>query len=660
MCGIAGYLTLNGRASAGTLHQMLSTIEHRGPDGLSGFVDKQVALGTARLSIVDLEGGSQPALSENRDVCVVFNGEIYNYLEERDLLIQKGHLFSTNSEVETLLGLYTEFGPKFVERLNGQFAIAIWDGRNEALHLYRDRLGIRPLFWHRSNKGFIFASEIKSIFQHHEVAPRLNRQSIAETFRFWTNIADTSSFENIQQLPPGHHAIYKRRELIIDRYWNWPFPCEQKLLKLGSDEEYFEAFSEELSASISRRKMADVPIGVYLSGGIDSSVLALNLSEHMDGEILKTYSVTFANSDFDESSAQKIVARHLGVGNTEVLITEKSIGEVFPQVVWQAETPLFRTAPAPLFLLSRQVHEDNIKVVMTGEGADEVLLGYDLFRETAIRRFWSRAPNSDWRGSLLRRLYSYLPQYQNPRYFRMLLDFYKPHLSDKDDSHYAMAVRWANGAALESFFSEDMKSFIVANDPVQNLNAILPPSYIKSDDIDRAQWIESQSLLSNYLLSSQGDRMSMAHGVESRVPFLDHRFIEFCSRLPRKLKLRGLKDKFILRKTFAKKLPNEIINRPKVAYQAPDLKSFFVDGKAPEYVYDMLSPKRIRENGFFSETRVEQLLKKAESFKLDRVSTRDNMAFMLILSTMLLDEIFVRKTGEYKSDLKCTSKFKLV
>jgi asparagine synthase (glutamine-hydrolysing) len=223
-----------------------------------------------------------------------------------------------------------------------------------------------------------------------------------------------------------------------------------------------------------------------------------------------------------------------------------------------------------------------------------------------------------------------------------------------------MAVRWANGTALESFFSEDMKSFIVANNPVLNLNAILPPSYIKSDDIDRAQWVESQTLLSNYLLSSQGDRMSMAHGVESRVPFLDHKFIEFCSRLPRKLKLRGLKDKFILRKTFAKKLPKRIIDRPKVAYQAPDVKSFFVDGKAPDYVYDMLSSKRIRENGFFSETRVEQLLKKAESFKLDRVSTRDNMAFMLILSTMLLDEIFVRKRSNYKSDIKCTSNFKLV
>ncbi len=660
MCGIAGYLTLNGRANSGVLHQMLSTIEHRGPDGLSGFVDKQVALGTARLSIVDLEGGSQPALNKNRDVCVVFNGEIYNFLEERALLVQKGHLFSTNSEVETLLALYLEFGSKFVERLNGQFAIAIWDGRNEALHLYRDRLGIRPLFWHRSDNGFIFASEIKSIFQHNEVIPQLNPKSIAETFRFWTNIGDTSSFKGIQQLPPGHHATFKRKDLVIDRYWNWPFPCEQKPLELNSDEEYFEAFSEKLVESVSRRKMADVPIGVYLSGGIDSSVLALNLSEQMGDEILQTYSVTFADSEFDESSAQKTVAKHLGIKNTEVLISANSISKVFPQVVWQAETPLFRSAPAPLFLLSRQVHEDKIKVVMTGEGADEILLGYDLFRETAIRRFWSRSSNSKWRGSLLRRLYSYLPQYQNPRYFKMLLEFYKPHLYDTGDPHYAMAVRWANGSALESFFSEEMKSFIVANDPVLNMNAILPPSYTKSDDIDRAQWMESQTLLSNYLLSSQGDRMSMAHGVESRVPFLDHEFIEFCSRLPRKLKLKGLKDKFILRKTFAKKLPKGITSRPKVAYQAPDVKAFFVDGKAPDYVYDILSPKRIRENGFFSETRVEQLLNKAKSFKLDRVSTRDNMAFMLILSTMLLDEIFVRKRGGYTSDLKCTSIFKLV
>ena len=660
MCGIAGYLTFNGKANAEILQRMLSSIEHRGPDGLSGFVDKQVAMGTARLSIVDLKGGTQPAVSENRDVSVVFNGEIYNYIEERNLLIQKGYVFSTNSEVETLLALYLEFGSNFVLRLNGQFAIVIWDGRNETLHLYRDRLGIRPLFWHRSNKGFIFASEIKAIFQHEEVSPRLNPNSIAQTFRFWTNIGDTSSFEDIQQLPPGHHGIFKRKQMTVERYWNWPFPSEQKPLKLSSDEEYFEAFSEELGASVSRRKMADVTIGSYLSGGIDSSILALSLSEQMDAKMLQTYSIAFSDPEFDESSAQKKVVKHLGVANTEVLITANSISEVFPQVVWQAEAPLFRTAPAPLFLLSRRVHEDGIKVVMTGEGADEILLGYDLFRETAIRRFWSRSPNSNWRGSLLRRLYAYLPQYQNPRYFKMLLDFYKSHLSDKGDPHYAMAVRWANGIALQSFFSDEMKSFIAANDPVTSLNAILPESYNKSDDIDRAQWIECQTLLSNYLLSSQGDRMSMAHGVESRVPFLDHEFIEFCSRLPRNIKLRGLKDKFILRKSFAKKLPKEITSRPKVAYQAPDVKGFFVDGKAPDYVYDMLNPKRIRENGLFNETRVEQLLKKAESFKLGRVSTRDNMAFMLILSTMLLDETFVKNRSKYTSDMKFSSTFKLV
>ena len=271
-------------------------------------------------------------------------------------------------------------------------------------------------------------------------------------------------------MPPGHHATFKNKQLTVERYWSWSFPCEQTPLKLSSDEEYFEAFSEELGKAVSRRKMADVPIGSYLSGGIDSSVLALNLSEQMNEKKLRTYSVTFSDPEFDESSAQKKVVEHLGVTNTEVLISANSIGEVFPQVVWQAETPLFRTAPAPLFLLSRRVNEDGIKVVMTGEGADEVLLGYDLFRETAIRRFWSRYPKSSWRGSLFKRLYAYLPQYQNPRYFKMLMDFYKPHLSDKGNPHYAMDVRWSNGIALQSFFSGEMQSFVAANDPVLSLN----------------------------------------------------------------------------------------------------------------------------------------------------------------------------------------------
>ncbi len=295
-----------------------------------------------------------------------------------------------------------------------------------------------------------------------------------------------------------------------------------------------------------------------------------------------------------------------------------------------------------MLLLSRRVHQDGIKVVMTGEGADEILLGYDLFRETAIRRFWSRDPDSEWRGSLLKRLYAYLPQYRNSRYFNLLLDFYRPTLPDRDDPHYAMAVRWANGRALEPFFSDDMRAFVGRYDPVSELDKWLPPGYTDAGDIDRAQCVEVLTLMTNYLLSSQGDRMSMANSVEGRYPYLDHHFVEFAARLPKRIKLRGMKDKFILRNAFKAVVPEAVRERPKVAYQAPDLAGFISDGRAPDWVEELLTPARIKETGLFDPDRVSRLLSKGKSHKLSRIGTRDNMAFVLVLSTMLLDEFFVR------------------
>jgi len=406
--------------------------------------------------------------------------------------------------------------------------------------------------------------------------------------------------------------------------------------------------------------MADVPVGSYLSGGIDSSIIAFCLQRQMERDKLKTYSVTFEDPEYDESQAQELVVNRFHFRHSSVNIRSSDIGECFPQVVWQAETSLFRTAPAPLFLLSRRVHQDRIKVVMTGEGADEVLLGYNLFRETKIRRFWSRQPDSKWRGHLFKRLYSYLPQYRNPRYFNLLLDFYRPTLLDNGNPHYAMAVRWANGKALELYLSEEMRDFAQGYDPVADLECCLPPNYHNAGDIERAQCVEVLTLLSNYLLSSQGDRMSMAHAVEGRYPYLDHQFIEFIARLPRRLKLSGLRDKFILRNAFGSLIPDEVRKRPKVAYQAPDLKSFVTNGHAPDYVEDLLSPERIRKTGLFDPGRVTQLMTKARSYNLDRVGTRDNMAFVLVLSTMLLDEIFVRRNYVFSSDVSVRQPLNLI
>ena len=634
-----------------SIHKMLKTLSHRGPDALGGFVHRNVGLGSARLSIVDIEGGQQPVVSADRKVVIVFNGEIFNYLELRDRLIAQGVAFHTKSEIEMLLQLYLSNEEEMFSLLNGQYAIAIWDGRQEKLILCRDRLGIRPLFWHLNSQGMIFASEVKAIATIPSVHLNLNHRSIIQTLTFWTNVGDNSAFDNISQIPAAHYLVYHKGKTKLKRYWDWPFSKYQEPLDLPNENAYFERFSEEINTSISRQRMADVPVGSYLSGGIDSSVAAICLRRQMRHGTLKTYSVTFEDPEYDESTAQKAVTDHFNFDHSSVAIHSRDISDHFPNVVWHAETPLFRTAPTPLFLLSRQVHKDGIKVVMTGEGADEILLGYDLFRETMIRRFWRRQPDSKWRGSLLKRLYYYLPQYRNPRYFNLLLDFYRPTLQDDKDPHYAMAVRWANAKSFELYLSDELRSISDTYDPIHELEKWLPSNYFDVSDIERAQSIEVLTLLSNYLLSSQGDRMSMAHAVEGRYPYLDHEFIEFAARLPLRYKLRGLKDKYILRNAFGTLIPDEVRNRPKVAYQAPDLKGFLWDGCYPDYVEDLLSRDRIRETGLFNPDRVFQLMEKGRTYDLSRVGHRDNMAFIIVLSTMLLDELFIQRRIEIPTEV---------
>ena len=293
--------------------------------------------------------------------------------------------------------------------------------------------------------------------------------------------------------------------------------------------------------------------------------------------------------------------------------------------------------------LSAAVRAAGIKVVMSGEGADEILLGYDLFRETKVRRFWARNPGSRWRGQLLRRLYDYLPQFKNPRYFNLTLDFYRPTLGRVDDPHYAMAVRWAGAKALEGCFSREVQRLASIYDPVAELGKWLPAGYGAADDVERAQAIEVMTLLGNYLLSSQGDRMSLANSVEGRYPYLDLEFVRFAARLPRSLKLRGLKDKFVLRQTYGGQIPEAVRNRKKFAYQAPEKKAFFVGGSLVGWAADLLTPERIASDGIFDPDYVKQYCLAPPARDTGRQSFRNNMLFMVVLSTTLLADRFIRR-----------------
>jgi len=338
----------------------------------------------------------------------------------------------------------------------------------------------------------------------------------------------------------------------------------------------------------------------------------------------------------------------------------RDIAEDFPTAVVHAETALFRSAPVPMYRLSKEVRAAGIKVVMSGEGADEILLGYDLFREAKIRRFWARQPASRCRGQLLRRLYDYLPQYKNPRYFNLTLDFYRPTLTQTEDPHYPMAVRWSSGKALESCFSSDLRDIAATYDPVADLDAWLPAHYAQTGDVERAQAIEAITLLGNYLLSSQGDRMALANSVETRYPYLDLDFVRFAARLPHGLKLRGLRDKFILRQTYAGDIPEAVRNRKKFAYQAPEKKSFFPGGTLVEWAADILSRERIARDGLFEPGYVEQYCLTPPTREAGRQGFRNNMLFMIVLSTTILMDRFVRRRPQASSPATAAQRLRVI
>jgi len=642
MCGIAGFVQRSGNADARILEKMLNAIEYRGPDALSGFVNENVALGSVRLSIVDLEGGAQPLASPDRKIVIVFNGEIFNYMDLRAEDERKGVTFSSRSEIEVLLHLYLTHGCQMFEMIKGQFAIAIWDGRAKKLILGRDRLGIRPLFWRQDEEGVTFASEVKAISLRSQTSLSLNPNALLQTFRFWTTVGDTSAFENIHQVPGGHYLVVESNEARLERYWDWPIPETLDPIILSSENEYTEAFYEQFDASVRRQALADVPVASYLSGGIDSSAAATVYQRQSKQHKLKTYSVNFDDAEYDETGAQQKMVAHAGFDHTSLHITSKDIVDCFTDVVWHAETPLYRSAAAPMYLLAKRVHADGIKVVLTGEGADEILLGYDIFREAAIRRFWSRQPESNCRGHLLKRLYSFLPQFRDPRTGNMMLEYYRRTIRNTGDPHFGMSVRWSIGDQLSSYLSTDLKSATQGHNPIAKFERWLPEGYNKASDISKVQNAESLTLLSNYLLSSQGDRASMAHSVEGRYPYLDDDFVSFCARLPKRIKLRGLQDKLVLRHSMKNVLPPEIGSRPKFAFHAPDINSFVSNGRFVDMVDDYLNPEVVRKAGLFDVAQVERLKRKALETTILRIDVRDNMAFILILSTMILNHQFAQ------------------
>jgi asparagine synthase (glutamine-hydrolysing) len=613
---------------------MTYALHHRGPDETGAYVDDWIGLAQSRLSIIDLRSGSQPIHNEDKSIWIVFNGEIFNYPEIRESLVKLGHRFYSTSDTEVILHLYEEKKEKCLDDLNGQFAFAIWDSNKKELFVARDRVGILPLFYKESQDKFYFASEAKAIIEISDNQSRFDPVGMEQVFTFWTTLPGRTAFSGINELPPGHFIKFsKNKNISLHQYWSLTYSedlvqYDKKIPQISNE------ISELLKDSIRIRLRADVPVGCYLSGGLDSSGITAIVKNDFNNQ-LRTFGITFQEESFDESDFQHLMVKHLDTNHSEVHATNEDIGKYFSDIVYYGEKPIIRAAPAPLFLLSKKVRDEGYKVVLTGEGADEIFGGYNIFRETKVRKFWSVDPESKFRPKLLKKLYPYI--FKDKRLAQTLQAFFKLGIDDPGNAFFSHIVRWNNNTKLKNFFSEDFSRQIGDYNCYDELKNMLPENFDNWDFVYKAQYLEIITFMSGYLLSSQGDRMAMANSVELRVPYLDHRIIEYMATVPSIFKIRGLNEKYLLKKVFKNLLPKEIVYRPKNPYRAPIRNSFFNNRLFD--LHSVISEKEINEVGVFNPAKVKLLIQKAE--KSQSLSELDNMAIAGIISTQFLHNHFI-------------------
>jgi asparagine synthase (glutamine-hydrolysing) len=641
MCGIAGFtfgLGISADERRGRfgdrLRRMTASLKHRGPDAQRALLLDGVALGHARLSIVDLAGGSQPMRDPATGVTIVFNGEIFNHLELRAQL-EGRYAFRSSSDTEVILASYLAQGTRCVLDFIGQFAFAIYDPRIRTLWLARDHVGILPLHYAETREGLAFASEAKALFAGGICRPALDPRGLKQTLQLWAPVLPRTNFEGVSQLEPGCVARWSEGRLETWRYWDADLGVAPR------DHLEAAAAGAELGAlledAVRLRLRADVPVGAYLSGGLDSSVLCGIAQAQLKGS-LSTFSLGFADGSFDERTFQEQVARHLGTDHHSVLASNREIGELLPAAVRQGEQVLLRSAPAPLLRLSGLVRACNTKVVLTGEGSDEIFLGYDIFRETRVRLFWARQPSSTSRPALLRRLYPYLPMSKQGH--ELLRQFFGVGLDDPQALGFSHLVRWAASGRIARFFSPGFAARTAEEDPVASVLASLPTRVREWRPLARAQYLEMKTLLAGYLLSAQGDRMLMGNSVEGRFPFLDHRLIAFAAALPERLKLRGLDEKWILKSYGARWVPGAVLQRKKFPYRAP-IAAALTGPEAPTWAVELLSREAVRQVGVFDEERVAKLLAKLAAHGA-AASEADSQAITAVATTQLFADQLLR------------------
>ncbi len=568
MCGICGVLDLhNGGFPAREMEAMSATLQHRGPDDHGIFFSEPASFGFRRLSIIDLSGGKQPMCNENSSIWIVFNGEIYNHCELRPALERCGHRYASNSDTETILHLYEEYGTDCVHHLRGMFAFAIWDTTRKRLFCARDRLGIKPFYYTLKDERFIFASEIKTLLEADGVQSRLNRRALPEFFAFGYLASDETLFEGVRKLMPGHRLLIdlagKDKRPQISQYWDLD-TAQSAVARTESD--YIDEFRELFTQTVRSHLMSDVPVGVFLSGGLDSSAIAAEMAA-LRKDRIETFSVGYADDRYSELPYARIMAKHIGSVHNEVLLGPNDFFESLPSLIWNEDEPLVWPSSVSLFFVSRLAAK-KVKVVLTGEGGDELFAGYLKYRaalwnlrwgsayrkfvpshvQRATRRILSSDVGPDWIIRKLRHSFLYHPDRFEEMYF---------------DNFYCAFPEGQQSKLFTRELSDDLSD---AN-PYANEMKFFPSRTGNGNLLNRLLYLDIKTYLVELLMKQ--DQMSMAASIESRVPFLDHKVVEFAAHLPARMKIRNLSGKYLLRRAMEDRLPVEILRRTKKGFPTP-------------------------------------------------------------------------------------------
>lgn len=599
MCGINGiaFSKRSGRqVDEQVLCAMRDTITHRGPDAEGVYVNKNIGLGHRRLSIVDVTHGHQPMFNSDKSVALIYNGEVYNHGDYREELTAKGYKYQTTSDTETILYLYEEYGFECVEKLRGMFAFAIWDEKEKQLFIARDRVGIKPLYYiHDSEGNLFFASEIKSLIEAKAVKTEINYDVLPDQLANHGTSFDETLYKDIKRLMPGHFLVWKESEISIKKYWNLEY--EPKHTEI-SDKEFVEQWLEKFKESVRLRLMADVPLGMFLSGGIDSSAIAAVMSE-MVSEPIKTFSVGFAEREANEFYYARMVSEKFGTEHHEITITPEQFFAKLPELIWHEDEPLGFVASVPLYFVS-ELAQKHVKVVLTGEGSDEIMAGYARYYKALKlleygKKYESLTPN--FLRSAVKSGVGTLPNKLNRKLNRTFLT-----LDSDVESLYFDNFAIFNKARQDELLSDEAKSKISNRNPYKYINHWFAEDNAK-ELLDKLLYVDTKTYMQELLMKQ--DQMSMAASIESRVPFLDHELVEFTSRMPLKMKLRGKDTKWILREAMKGILPEEILSREKMGFPVPIGRWFREDFR--HLVDEFILSKRALSREIFNENYVRQL-----------------------------------------------------